>query len=184
MAASKSNVRHVAISSFIAQDLKTAGVDYKFLPIVGSKIKGLDITPLGKNIYTYVPKDDYRFYGGEIIDEIKKRSDYKIIVASSSSRYTRNKILNIYDNCFCGLRLTSHDGIANTVIELGLKGRKCVYNGGTPNAIPWNKKDIDSILKNIDKEAQKIGSTNRELAKSVARYIDVGKDWLSIKYWE
>jgi len=184
LSSSRHNIKHIAISSFIADDLKSTGINYKFLPIVGSNIKKMKATPLGKCIYAYVPKNHRKFYGGDIIDKLKKRSNYKIIVSSSSSRYSKKKMLNIYDNCFCGLRLTEHDGIANTVIELGLKGRKCIYNGCTPNAICWNKKDIDSILLRIDEEAKKIGSTNTELAKQVAKYIDIGEEWLDTKYWK
>jgi len=62
-------------------------------------------------------------------------------------------------------------------------GRKCIHNGDLPGSIKWDKKNIDDIIDNINNEAKKIGSTNKELYKKTKKFIDVGTDWLNVEYW-
>lgn len=178
------SAKHIAISSFIAEDLDRAGIAYKSIPIVGSNVEKITPTPLGDKIYAYVPKDGYYFYGGDIIDKIRQACKYKIIVSTGPTRYTKSKLFKIYDKCFCGLRLTKHDGAANTVVELGLKGRMCFYNGNVPNAIHWSRDDVPAILDAIERESQKIGSTDTSLYEKMQQYLDIGEDWLNTKYWK
>lgn len=173
------NVRHVAISSFIAKDLDKKGIEYKFIPIVGSDMSGIKPCKLGDEIYAYVPKERYDFYNGKLINKLRKLCKYKINVISSFC--SRKKIIKIYRKCFCGLRLTPHDGIANMVIELGLMGRKCFFNGSVPGAIPW--KSTHDILKDIEEESINIGNINKKLSKEMKNYISIGDDWVYRHFW-
>jgi len=184
IALKKKNVLHVARSLFIAKDLEKVGVPYKMIPLIASPVRKIGPTVMGDKIYAYVPKKGYEFYGGHIMDEIKKRVKYKIIRITRSDRHTRKKLFNIYDECFCGLRMTQHDGVANTVIEMGMKGRMCIYNGGTPNAIGWNEDNIDQIVENIEKEAKKIETVNKKLHNKMKEYITVGRGWLKTSFWD
>jgi hypothetical protein len=183
-AAVKKNVKHVAISSFISDDLTKMGIEHKTIPLIASPVKPFKISPLGNEIYTYIPSSSRKFYGNHIVKQIKKKCKFKINVISSSSKYNRKQLAKIYSRCFCGLRLTPHDGVANTVIEMGLMGRKCIYNGKVPNAISWSENDIDGIVENIYKESLKIGTVNLKLRQEMEKYLDVGREWLDTKYWE
>jgi len=87
----------------------------------------------------------------------------------------------VYTKCFIGLRLTAHDGFPNTVAELGLMGRKCAWNGASPNAIPWQS--VDDLVAAIRTESESIGQENAELAARVRGYLDIGRDWLSPEYY-
>jgi hypothetical protein len=180
---SKVDVKHVAISSFIEEDLKARGIRYKFLPLVGGDMKGFASTRLGKEIYVYIPKTRYKFYGGHIVDKLKKKCKYKINISSSCNTYSRKQLHQVYNRCFCGLRLTPHDGVANQVVEMGLMGRKTIFNGVTPSSIPWED-DVDKILESIEKEAEKIGTIQKDLSKKVKDFYIVNDDWLNIEYWE
>lgn len=180
----KKRAKHIAISSFITKDLKKAGVPYKFIPITGVDYSKFKPFVLGNEIYVYALKSRFDFYGGKIISKIKKRCKYKVNLVKESNMYSRKELFKIYSRCFCGLRLTPHDGVANTVIELGLMGRKCIYNGDTPNAIPWNRKNIDEILENINIESKKVGKTDFSTSSKVKKYISVGEDWLDTGYWD
>jgi hypothetical protein len=182
---SKKNVKHVAVSSFIEKDLKKYNIPHKFLPLTGTDINLFVFCPLGNEIYTYIPKNKEEFYGKGIVNEIQKNCKFKINIITGSLQYSKEQLLEIYKRCFIGLRLTPHDGLSNTVIELGLMGRKCIHNDlYLPNAIKWQKNNIDDIMLDIEEEAKSIGKTNEELSNKMKEYINVGIDWLNIKYWE
>ena len=83
----KTNIRHVSISSFICKDLDRAGVKYTYLPIVGSPVKDIRPAPLGKEIYVYLPKTRHDFFNADIVEEIKNRCDYKVNIATHINHY-------------------------------------------------------------------------------------------------
>lgn len=184
----KKNIYHVAISSYISNDLKKYGIDHKFIPIVGVNNKYFKPTLMGNEIYTYIPNSNslkyYPRYGMNIIDKIRKKCKYKINIMKNCNQYTKEELVKIYNRCFCGLRMTKHDGLPNQVIEMGLMGRKSFYNGDIPGSIKWNKKDIRDIVENIEKEANKIGTINLDYAEKIKKFVDIGEDWLCTEFWE
>jgi hypothetical protein len=182
----KSNVKHVAVSSFIAEDCKKAKLKYKYIPIVSTRVEDFETCPLGEEIYTYIPNRNIKYfkrYGRQYVDTIKKKCSYKINISESSTHYSRKKLIKIYERCFCGLRLTAHDGLPNQVIEMGLMGRKNVYNGDIPGSINWDPGDIDSVVRNIDQEFSRVGKINYDLSEKIKQYIDVGDSWLNTEFW-
>jgi len=179
----KTDIRHVAISSFICKDLEEAGIEYTYLPIVGSPVKDIKPTALGNEVYAYIPESRNDFYNAGVVAEIKKRCKYKINISTGVNHYSRKELMNIYKKSFIGLRLCEHDGLPNQVIEMGLMGRKCIYNGDLPGSIKWDKNNIDNIIDNINNESKKIGSINKKLYKKTKKIIDVGSEWLNVEYW-
>jgi len=93
-----------------------------------------------------------------------------------------NSMSGVYDKCFMGIRLTPHDGLPNTVVELGLMGRRCVWNGNLPNAIPWMK-DAD-IIEAVSKEKDRIGQSFPDIRASMLNHISIGDEWLDTGYYE
>lgn len=184
MAKSKKNIKHISVSSFISSDLKKAGIKFKFVPLVSADMSGIATEPLGDQIYTYIPKSRYDFYGGKIVEKLKKKCKYKINISTRFNRYTHNKLMGIYKRSFCCLRLTKHDGLPNSVVEMGLMGRKAIYNGDTPNSIKWNKKYINKIIENIEIEAEKIGTVQKNVSDDMRKYINVGDKWLYKEFWD
>jgi len=180
----KTNVKNVAISSFICEDLDKANIEYAYLPIVGRPMEDLKPCPLGDELYVYLPQTRHDFFNADIVNEIKKKCKYKVNIATHINHYTRKELLKVYKRCFCGIRLSNHDGLPNQVIEMGLMGRRCVHNGELPGSIPWDKNDVDSIIDNINNEASKIGSVNKKLYKKTKKLINIGNDWLYRDYWE
>lgn len=181
----KRNIFHISISSFITNSLIRNNVRYKFIPIVGRDMSIFKPSPLGGEIYTYIPNHHtdkyYKRYGMAVVSEIQKRIKYKINIINSPNQYTREELLKIYKTCFCGLRFTKHDGLPSQVIEMGLMGRKSFYNGDIPGSIKWNKKKVDKIIKNIDKESKRIGVTDYEYSNEISKFIDIGTEWLETK---
>lgn len=181
------NVYHIAISSYIKNDLKKYKIKSKFIPVVGKKMKYFQACPLGDEIYTYVPDRHIKYekrYGLKIIKKVQAKCKYKINISRSNDEYTRKELVNVYKRCFCGLRFSSHDGLPNTVLEMCLTGRKSIYNGNIPGSIKWNKNNIDKIIENIEIEAQKIGTIDRAYADEISKFIDIGDKWLNTEYWE
>ena len=180
------NVYHIAISSYIAKDLDKYGIKYKYIPIVGVDLKYFKPCVMGDEIYTYIPTSKtnkyYDRYGMKIIKNIQKKCKYKINIINSSTKYSRREIADIYERCFCSLRMTKHDGLPNQVLEMGLMGRKSFYNGDIPDSIKWNK-NIDKIIENIDIEACKIGTIDYDYPKRIEDFLDIGKEWLYTKFW-
>lgn len=165
------NSNNIAISSFINKTLNSINVKNRIKPITPTE-NLINIKPKGDFIYWYYNSEEKKnFYGGEIIDQIEKLTKYKIIKANGNS-FNDEELKNVYEKCFLGLRLTEHDGLSNTVVELGLMGRYCIHNGDTPNSLKYDKNDINYIIKLIDYEYSKINIINEELANSMYYYLN------------
>ena len=181
----RKNTYHISISSYIAKDMEKYGIRYKFIPIVGVDNKYFKPTVMGNEIYIYIPHDNKKYndrYGRNIVEKIKKNCDYKINIVASD-QYKRKDLVKIYSRCFCGLRLTKHDGLPSQVIEMGLMGRRSFYNGDIPGSIPWSK-NVDNIIENIEEEAKKIGTVNYSYSKRISNFINIKDNWLDTKFWE
>ena len=169
----KPNIFHIAISDYIAKDLDRHGLKYKRFPVTATRLK-FNPVPLGDAVYTYIDKRRPHEYGMEIIKKLSGK--YNIIIGYD---YPKEKMPGIYRHCFIGLRLTRHDGLPNTVIEMGLMGRKCVCNCGLPNAISYI--NYEDIINAIEAERKKIGVVQFDVARKVFDYLNIGKEWLSEK---
>jgi len=176
----RKNIKHIAISKFIADDLRKLGIEFKRLSIYPSK-NIPDPQPLGDYIYSYVPKFRYDYYGGRIIDKLKKLLPNEKFIITSNEQYPKEEVIEFYKKSFIGLRLTQHDGLPNTVIELGLMGRRCIYNGILPNVIAWN--GILDIIKKIKTEKLMIGQTNVQMAYAMSNFLNLDDSWLNEKFW-
>lgn len=178
----KKNIQHIAISRFIEKDLRNAGISFKRLPINPGK-NIADPQSLGDSIYCYAPKYAYNYYGGKIIDELKEiLPNEKFIITKSCTQYPKDQLIKLYKQSFIGLRLTKHDGLPNTVIELGLMGRRCIFNDNIPNAIHWWT--IQDIIRIIKVEKLKIGQTNIQLTKAMFNFLNINDSWLNENYWK
>lgn len=177
----RKNIKHIAISNYLERDLKKFNIPYKFLPLTPTLPKP-NPQPLGTHIYVYIPHHNPDFYGLKYMPQIIQRLSDIHIIRAWPGKYDKKHLNDIYKACFIGLRLTPHDGLPNTVLELGLMGRRCIWNGNAPNAIAWE--DIIDICMIISEEELKIGQTDNKLAQQVAEYIDIDDDWLNTEYWK
>jgi hypothetical protein len=169
---------HIAKSKFISTDLSKYNIFHKILP-VSWQVPKVNPIARGSSIFHYYGNDKRSdFYGSQYIPEIIKKTGLKVI-QSQFDTYNKEELKDVYKDCFIGLRLTKHDGVPNTVVELGLMGRKCIYNGDTPNAIPY--KNIDDICNSIVEEYKRREQDDTILiAEQIRDFIDIGNDWLNI----
>lgn len=168
--------RHIANSEFTSESLRRAGIPHSVLPITPT-INIKNPQPRGDAIYFYTSKVPGNTYGDAYVEDLKGIIPQKIIIAHSQS-HTGDELKDIYKSCFIGLRLTKHDGLPNTVCEMGLMGRRCIYNGILPNAIPY--RSLDDIVRAIHAEYENRFEDNSGIADAMHDFLDIGDSWLYV----
>lgn len=167
---------NIAQSSFIQADLKDLDIDCELIPISTAPA---DITPtaIGDSVYFY-KGNGTNFYGNHLIQKIKDITGLNIIIADSKT-YSQEQLMKIYDKCFCALRLTQHDGLPHTVVEIGLKGRPSIFNGeGVPNCYKWkNETDISKTL--LELYNKRFDIDTKKINKQMTNYLKKGDIWLN-----
>ena len=138
----------------------------------------------GGSIYVYGEGANDNFYGWPTIKRIVDNHfpHLKIITASHKlsgthgpkwKSYTNDELEKIYPKCFISLRLTRFDGLSGTVQDLGCKGIKTIWNGGTPSSLSYET-DQD-IINHIRNEEKTIGQKNTKLSKEVIKFLDMNR---------
>ena len=168
----KPNVRHIAIGKYIADDLRLFKIPFTSIPISHFN-HAMDPVKKGPCVYAYINKTNPSFYGQKIIDQLDIPFE---IVTTAFDSYSRDEVHELYSRCFIGLRLTPHDGLPNTVLELGLMGIPCVYNGELPGSLKW--KTVEDVHAHIMEQSKNIGTTDSELAKQMFNHLQCGDEWL------
>lgn len=181
----KKNLRYVARSDFIVEDLLNSGVGstcFRKIPLISTNVGSFQPTIKKNKIYCYKTAN-YKVRQDAMYEEVKTklRGRFKIIEKDPRTKINQSEMDKLLGECFIGLRLVSHDGLSNTVIELGLKGRKCLWNGGSPNSIPY--KNADDVVNSIFDESRTIGTIDKPMSDSVAEFVETNQDWLELDFW-
>ena len=183
--ASKPNIHHICRSACLQEDFDSIGLKYHFLRVSPVLPEYFSVKPLGPDIYCYGVDRKPEKYGGEIIDRLK--ADFPLINFRSNcleheTYQDYSQMQKIYRRCFLALRLTQHDGLPNTVLEMGLCGRKCVYNGDLPNALPY--RNYQEIKRHIQVEHEKVGSPgDKVISQRIREMLDIPEDWLDTEFY-
>ena len=183
------NLKHIAQSSFIVNDLKKLKVPCIYLPFAPT-IDERMYQPVTKGncVYVYTNACNQEFYGSSIYRVVMRRMPHiKFILASTHSAlseakqkkvncqgilaFSSSQMPNVYSKCFLGLRLTKHDGISATVQELGMMGIKTIHNGSTPSCI--NYTNVKDIIEIIEREKENIGSIDHDVAESTKQHLRI-----------
>lgn len=151
-----SNVRHVTERLKVWEHLQSRGC--KLLPC-SNLAEPAEPTPLGSKIFAYCPASYPEYHGIELINELRSRG-HDIILGDGSipqNDWRAGRCNELYDQCFIGLVLSNFAGGGASVIELGLRGRKCVTNVvQLGNVINW--RTLADIEQAIEREKSKIGT--------------------------
>jgi hypothetical protein len=167
------DARNIAKSHFVQKSLQRQGIKSELIPITPTEIK-MNVQPKGDNIYFYYGNNRKK-YGGDLVDIIKAKTNYNIIEANHTT-YAPEQLKEVYKSCFLGLRLTEHDGLSNTVVELGLMGRMCIHNNTLPNCL--NYSDISDVLRLIDSEYHKRHESGLNVAQMMFDELNIDSLWL------
>jgi len=140
----------------------------------------------GCNMY----RPEVETYNGGIYQKIKEALPEYNFIETNSHTYSREQVLEMYKKSFIGLRFTEHDGLSNTVCEMGLMGRRMIHNGDTPNCIPYEKNNINDIIESIKHEywhAKNPMGDNLEangVSVFMQKYLNINEDFLNSSYYD
>jgi hypothetical protein len=162
------NTRNIAISHFIQKSLLRQGIKSELIPITPTEIK-MNVQPKGDNIYFYYGNDPKK-YGDRYLHIIETFTGYNIIKANHTT-YTPEQLQEVYKSCFVGLRLTEHDGLSNTVVELGLMGRMCIHNNTLPNCLNYDH--VEDILRLLHSEYNKRHESGLKVAQMMFDELNI-----------
>jgi hypothetical protein len=174
------NIKHIAISKWIADDLESCGIPYFRVPVFTHNLEDYKPCPKGDSIYMYQANSPV--YNGGIYHILKQRLPYNFIETTAHT-FSRDELMDAYKKSFIGLRFTKHDGMNHTGCELGLLGRRSIYNGGTPYSIPFGN-NIDEIVNMINMEYQYGVDEWEQVAKETKDYLSYGENFLNTEYYE
>jgi hypothetical protein len=160
--------RNIAVSHQVQETLAAKGVDSIWCPINAVIPHEWPVVPNGDKIFWYSGNAP-EYYGESLINEIKERINIPIIRAGHDT-FTKEQLKDVYSQCFLNLRLTPHDGCPNTNIEMGLMGRRSIYNGDLPGSIPWQS--VDDICQSIMREYLSRNVENAYISKIYHNFVN------------
>ncbi len=173
------NISHIATVNFIERDLQRLNFKYKKIPLVSQFIDDFSPCPLGDSIYTYKSRI---YIKRDKLEKIKAAFPNTPFIMTESHRdLTQDQIREAYKNSFLSFRMLVHDGLSHTVCEMGLMGRKVIYNGDTPNAV--NFTDISDAIEKA-RQIEEFKYDPYTVAKEMHDYLNVGDNWLNTKYYD
>jgi len=140
----------IAESKWIERDLDEMGIKYESISLFIDNIYNWRAEPHGESLYWYCANNSK--YGKQYLDIIRKALPDLDIITNDQGVSPHSEMPNIYKKCFAGIRPVEHDGLSQTVGELGLMGRMTIWNGGGPMSIPYNSvEDMISSIKQLQK---------------------------------
>lgn len=174
---SNPNISHLATVNFIERDLQQMGMAYRKVPLFSQFIDDFKPSGAGDSIYVYKPGSNV-YCPMHIYSRItEKFKSVPIIEAHSHRQFTQQELKVVYAKSLVAVRLVKHDGLAHTAAEIGLMGKKIIWNGDTPNAVRWN--GYDDVLVQIERVLDEKYDHNK-LAKEVYDYMNTGDEWLYV----
>lgn len=168
------DTKHIAISHWVFDELKSKFLN-PTLNYLSATVSSPELAncPNGDFIHFYSSNqsnESAAIFGENMIPEIIMKTGIPII-RTAFGMYDKPTLFDIYRKCFLNLRLTEFDGCPNTNLEMGLMGRKSVYNGkGFPGAIPWV--DINHVCDIILEEYDNRKNDNFSVSKEVLNFIN------------
>lgn len=142
------DIINLSISANIDNSLTNSEIS--FIPIYLNMVNEDIFKPLdkfGKSIYIYngFTKGNEEIYGKNIYQELVNKIPEYNYIYSNELNIPYEQMPEIYAKCFIGLRLTEHDGNANTVQEFNSMNIPIIFNG--TGGIAWN--NLDDIIRII-----------------------------------
>lgn len=161
--------KHISISHWIKDKLNTFGIRSEYTPITAVIKEEWDNYPNGDCVYFYSSDNAPEVYGDHMIKDIERLTGIEVIRATFG-QYNKTELFNIYRKCFLNLRLTTFDGTPHTNIEMGLMGRKSIFNGNLPHSIKWS--GVDDICESIMKEYNLRQLPNKHITETFKQLYD------------
>ncbi len=195
---------HIAHSHWVQTDL-----DHWGIPYIDKVVFPVDLSSYkfeeqqGKNVYHYGSKDREWFYGSHLMrklrDKWSKPQQFPKVIITNYGGYNKDELYEIYKDSFVGVRLTEHDNMALSCVELGLMGRRSIFNGNIPCAVSYGQNyttynhetrrkwvyQDESLLAKVEKMILEMDrAPDKLLAEEMQDFIYDEEDWLDTKFYE
>lgn len=182
------DIWHISTSLATAKALDMAGLRHKFLPIHWVDVERFKPCPLGDAVFVYDYADarKHQDYGGHMVERLRERFPHIDFISLKAKDVSREDMPGVYAKCFLGLRPKEHDGMAATLLELGLMGRRTIHNGWQPCAIRWDGlEDIATIIHRewLYREATKDAQLNA-MAEATLWHMTMPEGWQDEEFWK
>ncbi|KKM74494.1 hypothetical protein LCGC14_1399740 [marine sediment metagenome] len=197
---------HIAHSHWIQTALDHFGLTYIDRVVLPADFSRFSFEEeCGNSVYHYGTHQRMWYYGTAIMKKLEKKwggsQHYPKIHKTVQNAYSQDELYNLYKDSFMGVRLTEHDNMALSCIEMGLMGRRSIFNGNIPCAIPYPCHPYDryepetrrrwvwqdeSILGVVEKMILEYMGTKPDklLAEEMAEFVHDDEDWLDTKFYE
>ena len=197
-------VFHIAHSHWIQVDLAHFGLKYIDLVVLPGDFEGYKFEEeCGGNVYHYGTHQRMWYYGTDMMKKLEKKwggGPYPKIHKTTQGSYNKKELYDIYKDCFVGVRLTEHDNMAMSVIEMGLMGRYSIFNGDVPSAVPypcppydryepltrrqwvWQDESVVGVVGRMIMNMAR--APDRLLAEEMADFVHDDERWLDTKFYE
>lgn len=178
-------VHHVTERVAVYEHLTSLGFKCKLNPC-SNIAEDAEPGPLGRKVFAYCPSSYKQYHGIDVINELKQICPFEIIVGDGSinqNDWRAGACEEYYSQCFIGLVLSDFAGGGATVIELGLRGMKCVTNVvDLGNVINW--KTTEDVMNAILEESKFIGHTREGVALQTVATLDLHNTFLNLSEYE
>ena len=202
-------VFHIAHSHWIQVDLAHFGIKYIDRVVIPIKSESYQYEEeCGDSVYHYGTHQREWYYGTTVMKELQKKwaknRHYPNVIFTTQAAYKPAELYDVYKKCFIGVRLTEHDNMAMSAVEMGLMGRRTIFNGDVPCAIPypcvpyttyepltrkrlvWQKeRELEGIIgKMILDYKYYFTGPDKELAEEMQEFCYDDRAWLDTKFYE
>jgi len=166
------HIKHVVLSTMQSKWFNALGIPHKEIPLTLTCSNKWKSEELGSKVFMYAPDDRY---GLKYANRIQDESGTEVLLLKDPKQYNTDEMYAIYKDCFIGVRLTEMDGNANVVTEMGLMGRKHIWNGRSAAHI-INYEEVYDSVPIIINEKRKIGKRQDWLARTVQENLILGSE--------
>lgn len=156
---------HLATAPWLVEELRTVGVNaaVALIPGAGEKFPGTVLPfPDRFSVMTYLPRDRFEFYGGNIILEAARRLPMvRFDVVGSGEDPTSSATANVhwhgwvddlapyYAGAVAVIRLAEHDAIGGTVMEGLLHARHVLFTYEIPHVLAVRPLSADALVEKL-----------------------------------
>ena len=198
-------VFHIAHSHWIQTDLKHFGFDVIDRVVIPKDLSGFKFEAhVGESVYHYGTQQRTWYYGTDLMRKLAKQwnkwAHMPNIHMATQTTFKFRELYDIYKDSFIGVRLTEHDNMAMSVIEMALMGRPSIFNGNVPGAIAYSdmqyteytpltrrqwvwqdEKTLLPIVSNMILEADR--RPDPLLAQEALEFIHDDEKWLDTEFY-
>ncbi|MEE9448699.1 MAG: hypothetical protein V3V72_01510 [Ignavibacteriaceae bacterium] len=183
---------NLVVNETLKKELKQLGISSKVLPLVNlNLVKNIPPLPEKFSILTYIPKNRWDFYNGDLVMSLAKEFpdiDFLILAAEEINHKPENvftynfidDVTELYNKVNALLRITTHDGLSKMVLEALSFGRHVLWSEPFPHCI--FVKNLDDCKKAINmlKEDPSVNEEGKTFVELNFNQSKICGDYLSI----